>query len=406
MKIRAITFFLDPSQNNWSEQLEHAANIAKQLVVAFKSIGMDTQTIRLACPPIPDWLPNTKCEEIVQRVRSLETAAASAGFAYFSTGPASSGSIESIQALQPILDETKAFTACRLDDENGRVSLTAIRSAARVIHAAAGLENGFANLRFAALARVPAGTPFFPAAFGNPHQTAFSIAMQAADVAQHFLQSAKDIQSGLDAMLCEFEKNAETMQAALVTIPSTSKFQFLGFDFSPAPFPDADTSLAAALEAVGVPALGMPGSLGCAALLAAALDQGQWKRIGFNGLMLPVLEDTILARRALEGSLTVRDLLLFSAVCGAGLDTVPLPGDTTTEQIEALLWDVAALAQRLGKPLTARLMPLPGKQAGDAVEFDFEYFAKGGVMRFDVSQLTSGLGKTDWVHIATRVIKG
>jgi len=96
--------------------------------------------------------------------------------------------------------------------------------------------------------------------------------------------------------------------------------------------------------------------------------------------MVPVLEDSVLALRAAEGSLSVTDLLLYSAVCGTGLDTIPLPGDTSVEQLEAVLLDVAALAQRLGKPLTARLMPIPGKVAGAPTGFDFAYFANTRVM--------------------------
>ena len=78
--------------------------------------------------------------------------------------------------------------------------------------------------------------------------------------------------------------------------------------------------------------------------------------------------------------LTVADLLLYSSVCGAGLDTVPLPGDTSAGALAAILLDVAALALRLNKPLTARLMPLPGKQAGDELRFDSAYFAPSRVL--------------------------
>jgi len=99
--------------------------------------------------------------------------------------------------------------------------------------------------------------------------------------------------------------------------------------------------------------------------------------------MLPVLEDAVLAKRAAEGVLSVKDLLLYSAVCGTGLDTVPLPGDTTSEQITAVLLDLSALALRLNKPLTARLMPIPGKKAGDPTHFDFDYFANSRVLALE-----------------------
>jgi uncharacterized protein len=92
--------------------------------------------------------------------------------------------------------------------------------------------------------------------------------------------------------------------------------------------------------------------------------------------------------------LSIKDLLLYAAVCGTGLDTVPLPGDTSTEQLEAILLDVAALAHRLDKPLTARLMPIPGKVAGDPTGFDFAYFANSRAMSVQAGSL-SGLLKGD-----------
>jgi uncharacterized protein (UPF0210 family) len=108
--------------------------------------------------------------------------------------------------------------------------------------------------------------------------------------------------------------------------------------------------------------------------------------------MMPVLEDARLAKRAAEGTLTVRDLLLYSAVCGTGLDTVPLPGDTTAEQITPLLLDLCALALRLDKPLTARLMPVPGKKVGDETKFDFAFFAPSRIMNLESEPLKHLLG--------------
>jgi uncharacterized protein (UPF0210 family) len=96
--------------------------------------------------------------------------------------------------------------------------------------------------------------------------------------------------------------------------------------------------------------------------------------------MLPVLEDAGLAERNNQGLLRLSNLLAYSAVCGTGLDTIPLPGETSEEQLTALLLDVATLGWKLGKPLSARLFPIPGKQAGDLTEFDFSYFVNTRVM--------------------------
>jgi uncharacterized protein (UPF0210 family) len=146
---------------------------------------------------------------------------------------------------------------------------------------------------------------------------------------------------------------------------------------------------------LGVSSLGRHGSLAAAAIQAEAIDRAQFQRVGFSGLMLPVLEDAILAQRAAEGTLSVKDLLLYSAVCGTGLDTLPLPGDTTLEQLSALLLDLAALAVRLNKPLTARLMPIPGKAAGDPTGFDFAFFANSRVLALEAAPLQGLLAGDD-----------
>jgi uncharacterized protein (UPF0210 family) len=115
-----------------------------------------------------------------------------------------------------------------------------------------------------------------------------------------------------------------------------------------------------------------------------------------------VLEDSVLAKRAAEGTLTIKDALLYSAVCGTGLDTIPLPGDTTSEQIVPLLLDLCALALRLDKPLTARLMPIPGKKAGDETNFDFAFFAQSRVMKLDSAGLNAPFNQNEVLQIRKR----
>ena len=180
---------------------------------------------------------------------------------------------------------------------------------------------------------------------------------------------------------------------------------FGGIDFTLAPFPSQAQSFGTAIERMGVPAVGLHGSLAAAAVLAATLDRARYPRTGLNGLMMPVLEDYTLAKRAAEGLLTVKDLLLYSAVCGTGLDTLPLPGDASLEQLNALLLDLAALAQRLGKPLTARLMPIPGKQAGDPTGFDFAYFANSRVLAVEAGAVHSFLASQETFELHPRQLR-
>ena len=155
---------------------------------------------------------------------------------------------------------------------------------------------------------------------------------------------------------------------------------FGGFDFSLAPFPDEEISIGAAMEHLGINAFGGHGTLFATAFLTNIIKTAIPHPTGYNGIMLPVLEDPILAQRAVDGTFTINDLLLYSAVCGTGLDTVPIPCDSTPEQIAATVLDVATLSTVLNKPLTARLMPVPGLSAGDITAFDFEFFANSKVL--------------------------
>jgi len=115
-----------------------------------------------------------------------------------------------------------------------------------------------------------------------------------------------------------------------------------------------------------------------------------------------VLEDSTLAARSETEHFTVKDLLMFSSVCGTGLDTVPLPGDIRADQIEPLLMDISALSLRLKKPLTARLMPVPGLKSGEKTTFDFEFFRNGQIMDFPAAKLGGLLAKSDWISIRNR----
>jgi uncharacterized protein (UPF0210 family) len=155
------------------------------------------------------------------------------------------------------------------------------------------------------------------------------------------------------------------------TLAHEHELVFGGIDLSPAPL--AEDSIVAAMELAGYGPVGTPGTVALTAALTAALKSTDLPTCGYCGLMLPVLEDAVLGRRWEEGLVNAHQLLLYSAICGTGLDTVPLAGDIAAESIAHLLLDVATLALRLNKPLSARLFPVPGKHAGDRTEFTSPY---------------------------------
>ncbi len=380
MHIRSISFFADPGSS-----LDSLAGAARQARVALDAAGHVLQTVRLATTPFPLWLEDSA------QVDDLVSWCGAAGVDYLALGPVRLD--DDVVHLDRLPDLIAAhdmlFASAEIADTSGRIDVgRAWRVAALVQKLAKVRPDGFSNLYFTATANCPPGSPFFPVSYHDQSDSriCFAYAAEAAHLAVDAFRDAESLEAARANLVSAIEREAATLVEVATLLVDQYGLAFGGIDFSLAPFPEVDRSLGTALEALGVKAVGGHGSLFAAAFIAECVNRARFPRCGFSGLMFPVLEDAALARRVAEGHLTINDLLLFSAVCGAGLDTVPLPGDVGTEELAGILLDLAALAVRLDKPLTARLMPLPGLEAGDHVTFDFPYFADTRVM------VTKGVG--------------
>jgi len=401
MKIRSITYFLNPRYPTDESLLTGAGEFIESAHLAFEQHGYEVQTKRMATVPFPLLLGDLKKDGHVRFAQELEQFIRSLGYDYLSLGPALPERMESFSVLADILAATDSvFVSGLMTTHNGGLSLPAVRACAHVIHAVKSIKpNGFANLNFAALAKVLPGSPFFPAAYHAGDYPAFALATEAADLAVDAFNGAKSLQEGRRNLIDAMQGHADHLQDIAQELAAQHELYFRGIDFSLAPFPQEAHSLGTALESMGLPALGFHGSLATAAFLVEAMDRVRYSRTGFNGLFFPVLEDEVLSLRASEGNLSIKDLLLYASVCGTGLDTVPLPGDTTPEQLEAILLDVAALAHRLDKQLTARLMPIPGKKPGDPTSFDFAYFSNSQAMPIQAEALSGLLAGDDVIDL-------
>jgi len=404
MEIRSITYFDNPRQPVESSVLQQAEKFITRAGPGFENDGYPVQTSRFATPPFPTFLSSLETASVVAYARKLESAVTSAGYDYLSLGPALPAYADSYPLIPAVIQETEnVFLSGLMTAEKG-VSLAAVQACGEIIHTLAPQQqDGFANLYFAALGNVPPGVPFFPAAYHDASPAGFALAIEGADVAMQAFQDAASLQDARSSLTRSLEKHSSLLASQAAQVEKETGASFIGIDYSLAPYPDHARSLGGALEQLGVTKLGQHGSVALAAFLADCIDRANFPRAGFSGLMLPVLEDAILAARAKEGTLTVKDLLLYATVCGTGLDTLPLPGDLSASQITAILLDVAALSLRLDKPLTARLMPIPNKSAGDPTSFDFPYFANSRIMDVDTGHLGNMLTGGTFLDVAPRM---
>jgi uncharacterized protein (UPF0210 family) len=191
--------------------------------------------------------------------------------------------------------------------------------------------------------------------------------MEGADVVGSVFSQYHDPEQAelhLSHAFATYTKEAEAVALKLAT---ETGWSYEGIDATPAP--SFENSIATAMESfVGGP-FGSAGTMTAAGIITRAVQSTSVKRTGYSGLMIPVMEDKGLARRWTEGTFNVDSILAYSAVCAGGVDTVPLPGDVSEEQIASIIGDVAWLARKWNKPLGARLLPAPGKQVGEATEF-------------------------------------
>jgi len=401
MKIRSITGFIDPGWPFEPQAFKAISKCLHDCRKTLKNAGYDVQTMRVATPPPAEMSNPVQPGNRVELASNLEAEAFVHEIDYAAVGPALPHELDGFITIPDMLAATQnIFTSAIYADPESGLSLSAARACAEVIHKASSISpDGFTNLRFAALVNVPAGVPFFPAAYHRTGTPSLAIATEAANLAVTATQDATSFVDIRNRIVQGIEDQATTVAQITDRVCREHAVRFLGVDFSLAPYPEDLRSIGTAIEAMGPSKMGQPGSLSAIAFLADCLDEALFMRTGFCGLFLPVLEDTILAKRAAEGYLSVYDLLLYSTVCGTGLDTIPLAGDVTPGAIATLLIDLGALGLRHHKPLTARLLPIPGKKAGDDVHFDYQYFADCKVMELCAEPLSGVLGGEDAIDI-------
>jgi uncharacterized protein len=369
MKIRALTTGICLRSTTNLKGLVKAAVFNSAARRIFEDAGCEVQTTRIATNPWTDYIPSGEPAEVADRIAAIETAAREEGARFLSVGFASNSS--TIGVVSEILRRTSTvYCSARLDDPSGGLLFQNVGAATRTIKEVAEADHsGEEAFRFTAWARCPAHIPFFPASYHNRGEPCFALGLECGDLAVRAFSHAVDLEEAKRNLEIFFRDELMKLEHLCLRVAGQFGVGYRGIDTSPAPSLEEGGSIGAAFENLGFGPFGSHATLAIAGMITDVLKRVPVKRCGYCGLMLPVCEDPILARRAAEGRYSLKELLLYSAVCGCGLDTIPIPGDTSEEKIASLLLDVATLAVKLNKPLSARLLPLYGKKAGDMSTF-------------------------------------
>jgi uncharacterized protein len=371
-KVRAITAFVRLDAKNYQHQLADALTVLHKTKTEFESRGYQVETIRFTTQPLADLTANLSEEQALAFLGQLDALAAKENVAA-NIGPAmlhDTDSPATMHLLERALSTLTHFNASAIiADDSGIHWKTISRTTELVKYVAAHSPHAQGTFNFAATAMLKPYGPFFPGSWHNGPGGQFSIGFEGANIVRDvFAKDKGNIDAATRDLTSALTIHAKVADSVGNKIAAATGWTYMGVDPTPAPL--GDVSIGAAIEAFTGARFGSSGTLTAARIITAAVKAVPAKQIGYSGLMVPVMEDKLLAQRWAESAYNIDSLLAYSSVCGTGLDTIPLPGDVSSDQMNRMYSDVASLAVKWNKPLSARLQPIPGKKAGDRTSFD------------------------------------
>jgi uncharacterized protein len=266
--------------------------------------------------------------------------------------------------------------------ENNHIDRQGIIHSAQFIRDVSQLsDNGFDNFRCGVSFNTKPNGAFFPF-MHHDGENGFSIALELilpiVDVIKN--SQNKDLEGLRIEIMGGLIQILSKVDDICRNIEKSTGMKYFGIDASLAPHPERpDCSIGYLVELLGVKCFGNSGTIFMASFLTdiikSVVKRSGIRATGFNGVMYSVLEDHGLGKVGSEpDGLPISQLLALSAICGCGIDMVPVPGDISQNEIASIMLDVAAKATWLGKPLGVRLLPIPGKDVGDMTNFKHDFF--------------------------------
>jgi len=371
-RIRAITGFVTIDAKSYPAQLEEAVAFLNKVRDAVKAAGYEVAGVRISTQPFPAFTRGLGHDAALDLLRRINDLAATLRFAP-NIGPAMVNDGDDTAPVDLVTDVLSTpgnrLNANIIVAGDDGVHWNAVRQAARIIKRVGERSpHGQGNFNFGATAMLKPYGPFYPGAWhpgGGPRS--FAIGLEAANVVMDVFAREHDPRTAAKALTGALATHMSAVEHAAQSAAAGSGWTYAGID--PTPAPGGQNSIGAAIESFTGAPFGSPGTETAAGIITRAVKDVPVKQTGYSGLMIPVLEESVLTRRWSEATYGLDSILAYSAVCAGGVDTVPLPGDVTEDTIARIVGDVATLAFKWNKPLAARLLPAPGKHAGDTTEF-------------------------------------
>jgi len=290
-----------------------------------------------------------------------------------------------IDALpQALTDTQRVCASVNVASTRAGINMDAVLLMGRKIKEAARLTadiDGLACAKLCVFANIPQDIPFMAGAYLGVGEAdaVINVGVSGPGVVKNAIDRAVAAAPGLNlGQLADIIKNTAYKVTRVGELIGREVAQRLGIafgvvDLSLAPTPNVGDSVGEIFQSLGLAAIGVPGSTVALALLNDAVKKGgafaSSKVGGLSGAFIPVSEDLNISRAAAEGHLSIEKLEAMTCVCSVGLDMVAIPGNTSEETLAAIIADEMAIGVINKKTTATRIIPVPGKKAGDHAFF-------------------------------------
>lgn len=364
---------------------------AKDLVKVAKEIenefGVPIVNKRVSVTPIAIIAGATDEEDYVKFAETLDKAATDLGVDFIGGFSAlvhkgyNKGDKILIKSIPEALAKTNRVCASvNVGSTRCGINMDAIREMGEIIKQTADLtadRKGFGCAKLVVFANAVEDNPFMAGAFHGVGEAdkVINVGVSGPGVVQRAIEKVKG--ESFDVVADTIKKTAFkiTRMGQLVANEASKRLgvPFGIVDLSLAPTPAVGDSVAHILEEMGLEVVGTHGTTAALALLNDAVKKGGVMACshvgGLSGAFIPVSEDAGMIDAVLNGSLNLEKLEAMTAICSVGLDMIAVPGDTSASTLSAMIADEAAIGVINNKTTAVRIIPAPGCEVGDMVEF-------------------------------------
>ena len=391
LHIRSITYSIDLQKVGDEDYINNIKDNISRIVSRVRDEGVFIRTVRFNIVTLQG---DEKIEKhnILKQIGLLEMVCENIGVRWFNISfDLNNKTDKQIKltcgiAYEILKKYDKSFVNFLITRNNSISSNAALHCAKTILKVSKLSINGYDNFRLGVSANTSENTPFFPFSYSLKDHC-MSLAIETSHLVENTIvtMGSKDLDQLRLGLVKALGNQAKIIDRVARELELDCGIEYAGQDISLSPFPDENVSVLTILKHLGLKNFGANGSLFITSyltdILKEVISRYQLKSTGFNGVMYSLLEDSELCAANDKKHVSIDSLILYSSVCGCGLDMVPVPGNILDEELASIILDVACLSIKLNKPLGVRVLPIPHGYVNEYTQFDMDFLTNTRILQ-------------------------